>query len=67
MGIQTIRKQKGKRKNHFRFLSGKFGYSNDQSVTRQEAYKSFIVPDFFLQQAEDMGKFLDKNPLPERD
>lgn len=37
-------------------------------VVQQGSYaKPFVMPDFFLQQAEDMGKFLDKNPIPERD
>jgi hypothetical protein len=29
--------------------------------------KPFMMPDLFLEQAEDMGDFLKKNPVPQRD
>lgn len=44
------------------------GYTASAKVVHQGSYANpFVVPDFFLKQAEDMGKFLDKNPIPERD
>jgi hypothetical protein len=42
------------------------GYSNAKLAGHESASKSFVMPDLFLKQAEDMGKFLDKNPVPER-
>ncbi|WP_157488240.1 hypothetical protein [Dyadobacter crusticola] len=40
----------------------------DGKVANQESYvKPFVMPDLFLEQAEDMGNFVDKNPVPKRD
>jgi hypothetical protein len=42
-------------------------FTNAKVASHVSVSKSFVMPDLFLEQAEDMGKFLDKNPLPERD
>ena len=42
-------------------------YTAAKVVSQGSYVKPFVMPDSFLEQAEDMGNFLSKNPLPQRD
>jgi hypothetical protein len=64
MATQTTKNQKAAE-----FLISKKEYLTSVKPlpsSRSDA-KPFVMPDLFLEQAEDMGKFLDKNPLSKRD
>jgi hypothetical protein len=43
------------------------GYTHAKAVHQVSYTKPFVMLDLFLKQAEDMGHFLDKNPLPQKD
>jgi uncharacterized protein (UPF0264 family) len=43
------------------------GYTHAKAAHQVSDNKPFVMPDLFLEQAEDMGHFLDKNPLPQKD
>jgi hypothetical protein len=62
MATQTTKKQKVGQKVVFAA-----GYTHAEAVHQVPLAKPFVMPDLFLKQAEDMGRFLDKNPLPQKD
>ncbi|NIJ55450.1 hypothetical protein [Dyadobacter arcticus] len=62
MATQTTKKQKVEQKVVFAS-----GYTHAKAAHQVSHNKPFLMPDLFLEQAEDMGHFLDKNPLPQRD
>jgi hypothetical protein len=61
MATQTTKKQEVEKKVVFAA-----GYTHAKAVHQVSYTKPFVMPDLFLKQAEDMGHFLDKNPLPQK-
>ncbi|WP_205748154.1 hypothetical protein [Dyadobacter luticola] len=61
MATQTIKKDSPRQEPAFAS-----GYTNAKVASHVSVSKSFVMPDLFLEQAEDMARFLDKNPVPER-
>ena len=59
MASQTTKNQKVRQTKAVEFLIG-----NKSFIA---PVKPFMMPDLFLEQAEDMGDFLKKNPVPQRD
>ncbi|CAG5068007.1 hypothetical protein DYBT9623_00735 [Dyadobacter sp. CECT 9623] len=62
MATQTTKKQGVEKKVVFAS-----GYTHAKPAHQVSYTKPFVMPDLFLEQAEDMGHFLDKNPLPLKD